>query len=156
MKVKLLTGTETEAKYIAFYVKPMWHGYISVTSDSLSRDGRDMPCLCNNIWCPILDLDTGEIINWKEGCSADILIENTDACYASLMDANKKVLARAENENFYCGNDSKPDDPYYYFAFKWSIDSNKKIKNWRHIRRFVNSDEWDEIYDNLEEYKVEE
>lgn len=151
MKVKLLTGKTVEAKYIAFYVKPMWHGYISVTSDSLSNDGRDLPCLCNNIWCPILDLDTGEIVNWKKGCSADILIEHTDACYASLLDADKKLLGRSENENFYVGNDSGMKDPYYYFAFKWSVKSNKKIEKWSRLKYLVSSDEWDEVEEDTEE-----
>ena len=105
-----------------------------------------------NLWCPMIELQTGKILGWPEGVTADVHYKVCDAGKYYLLDGYQKVICR------YTG-DYVPDRLLYiddnnhsgygdYICLK--IDSLGYIKNWeKAIKQYDFSDGyWEKINPN--------
>jgi hypothetical protein len=92
----------------------------------VDEDGTLTPCRKGELWCPIIDIDTGIITNWTKGVTADVHFKVCDAGSYFLKDAEGNiVLSREDN---YVPNCLIPGS--YGDYIEMQIDENGKIANW--------------------------
>jgi len=60
------------------------------------KDGALVPCRVGENWCPIIDLKTGVIINWKQGVVADIHYKICDAGVYELADPDGAIVSKID------------------------------------------------------------
>lgn len=122
--------------------------------DAWGEDDNDqpkMPCMtyieCNRMtsswhWCPIIDLATGRIINWKQGVRASISYKVVDEFSCEIKDSDNAVVATYEGyvPSFMAITDEGYGD-YVYLE----IDENGMIEDWSFTDRdFKEIDETEE------------
>lgn len=91
------------------------------------EEGTLTPCREGDLWCPIIDIDTGVITNWTKGIKADIHFKVCDRGSYFLKDSDGNiVLSREDN---YVPNHLIPGS--YGDYIEMQIDENGKIANWR-------------------------
>lgn len=54
---------------------------------------RQIPCRCGDIWAPIIDIDSGRIINWENGIEANVHFKICNAGDYYLLDEDKNKIA---------------------------------------------------------------
>jgi len=57
------------------------------------EDGSRIPCRVGDAWCPTIELATGKVVGWPEGCTADIHYKVCDDGLYWLLDADGKRIA---------------------------------------------------------------
>lgn len=87
-------------------------------------------------WRPIIDIETGQIINWKQGTTADIHYKVCDDFRCEILDEEKEVIASYEG---YVPDVMCPDDEGYGDYIIMSVDGNGFIQGWNKklIKRLV-------------------
>jgi hypothetical protein len=94
------------------------------------KNGDLIPCRADKLWLPIIELDTGRIINWEQGKEADINYKICDQGEYWLADENQnKVLKYKGNyvpDEFLCIGGGGYGD---YAIMK--VDKDGKILNWK-------------------------
>ena len=95
-----------------------------------------MPCMsyveCNRRtsswhWCPVIDLETGKIINWKQGVCASISYKVVDEFDCYITDSDDKIVARY---NGYVPSFMAIDDEGYGDYVYLTINEDGYIENW--------------------------
>ena len=54
--------------------------------EGFKTEGKPVPCLEHGFWLPVIDAETGTIINWTEGTAASIHVKVCDACEIAYHD----------------------------------------------------------------------
>lgn len=73
------------------------------------EDGSRIPCRTGDAWCPTIELATGKVVGWPEGCTADIHYKVCDDGLYWLLDADGKRIAKRDGYvpgDFLCHGDS--------------------------------------------------
>ena len=106
--------------------------------DGLLNDKPDdpvkpkMPCINiyenEKAWCPIINVITGQIINWTIGNYADINYKVCDLCYIDYFE-DDEIICNNEVER-YCPLFLSPDENNFGDYITIKIDKNGYIKNW--------------------------
>lgn len=68
--------------------------------EDIEVDGADeMPCMSTNgmHWNPIIELDSGKIINWTKGATAELCIKVSDTGIYHLLDADKRRIYKYQD-----------------------------------------------------------
>jgi hypothetical protein len=91
-------------------------------------------------WCPIIDIATGKIINWKQGVRASISYKVCDEFECEVKDSDNAIVA---SYNGYVLNFMAITDEGYGDYIYLDIDENGMIENW-------SFDEYD--FKKLDEY----
>lgn len=70
-----------------------------IDEGSISCDGVP-PCMSGDglFWAPIIELDSGRIINWPNGVAASVCIKVRDNGRYLLLDANKSAIYSRDDE----------------------------------------------------------
>jgi hypothetical protein len=112
-------------------------------------DQPKMPCMeyidCRYkgwYWCPVIDLATGRILNWKQGVRASISYKVVDEFYCEIKDSDNAVVTSYEGyvPSFMAITDEGYGD-YVYLE----IDENGMIEDWSFTDRdFKEIDETEE------------
>lgn len=92
----------------------------------MDEEGTLTPCREGDMWCPVIDIDTGVITNWTKGVTADVHFKVCDAGSYYLKDAEGNVVLKREND--YVPNSLIPGSFGDYIIMH--IDENGKIANW--------------------------
>jgi len=53
---------------------------------------KNISCIKDDIWNPIIDLETGIITNWKSGDTASVHYKSADCNSFYLLDENKNII----------------------------------------------------------------
>jgi hypothetical protein len=126
MKVKIKVEQEVEIKYLQAKAEVRY--WEDATIDGVEdEDGTLTPCRDGDLWCPLIDIDTGKITNWKEGVEADIHFKVCDAGTYQLLDENKKVILEKEG---YVPDIMCPEGAGYGDYIIMKIDKDGIIANW--------------------------
>ena len=115
--------------------------------DDASLNGQDdtegkIPLRKGNLWCPVIDLQTGEVIGWPDGVAADVHYKVCDQGEYWLLDESKERIAKWKD--YYVPNDilCVGDNGYGdYIIFK--IDADGRINGWRNPG--IDDDEWETL-----------
>ena len=98
---------------------------------------KNMPCIDGDLWKPLINLETGIIENWIIGNTADIHYKSCDQNSFYLLDENKNVIGKIEDD--YVINTMCPNDNGYRDYVIMQIDENGKILNFKDL---TDKDEW--------------
>jgi hypothetical protein len=86
------------------------------------------PAREGNLWCPIIDIDSGIVKDWPRGTIADIHFKVCDAGVYKLKDENGNVVIEKVG---YVPNIMCPNGKGYGDYIIMRIDENGKIENWK-------------------------
>ena len=92
------------------------------------ESGDMIPCRIGDSWEPIIDIDSGIIINWNQGVKAKIHYKVCDCCGWDLLDENGDVVLSEKND--YVPKTLCPAKNGYGDYIIMNIDENGKIENW--------------------------
>ena len=55
-------------------------------------EGTLIPCRHNDTWCPLIDVDTGKILDWPQGTVASVHYKVCDEGGYTLLDKNRNLI----------------------------------------------------------------
>ncbi len=127
MKAKIKIEKEVELKTLI--VKASVRYYEDDEVDGIEdKKGDLIPCKVGDLWCPIIDIDTGVITNWAKGRTANIHYKVCDECGWDLLDEKGNIVMSVENE--YVPDTLAPEGGGYGDYIKMKVDENGKINKW--------------------------
>ena len=129
---------------------------------------KQMPCReDSDYWKPLIELKTGQILNWEKGVTASTNYKVSDSGVYRLLDKNKNVVAEREG---YVPRLLAPEDKSFAGDYvMMNIDENGFIKNWKPVlnqfdfnfinetmsfRQFLNENN-ETVKNNIEKLKSE-
>lgn len=98
MKINIRREIDTniEVKYLMVSAEVRYWEDATVNGIE-DTDGTLIPCRRGpDFWCPTIDLDTGIIINWVAGVSAQIHYKVCDAGEYYVLSSNRNIVLRKE------------------------------------------------------------
>lgn len=99
------------------------------TVDDVEDEGGILiPCRIGEMWCPIIDVDSGSIKNWTKGIVAKIHYKVCDAGSYYLQDADGKTILSIENG--YVPKIMCPKENGFGDYIIMDIDKDGKIAEW--------------------------
>lgn len=98
-------------------------------------DGKLIPCKKGELWCPLIDIDTGIITNWKQGTKAEIHYKVCDAGNYFLLDVDGETVLSIEDG--YVPSILYPKEEGYGDYIIMDVDENGKISDWKINRELI-------------------
>lgn len=92
------------------------------------ENGDLIPCRDGDNWCPLIDVDTGQITNWTKGVTAEIHYKVCDDGDYYLLDEKDEVLS---HKNGYVPDIMCPKEVGYGDYIIMDIDENGFVKDWK-------------------------
>lgn len=111
----------------------------SILNGSEDEDGK-MPLIRFQMWNPVIELETGNILNWPEGNTAEINYKVCDSGEYWLLDEQKNRILKWKG--YYVPDDilcTKRNGYGDYIIF--DIQEDGTIKNWK--TPILDEDEWE-------------
>lgn len=97
--------------------------------------------LCGNNyrWRPLIDIETGQIVNWQQGVIANVHYKVCDDFTCFILDSNKEVVYEYDG---YVPKVMCPEEDGYGDYIIMNIDENGFIQKWNkeHIYKLVKLD----------------
>lgn len=113
-------------------------------------DGVDeMPCMSRDgmHWNPIIELDSGKIINWPEGVAAKLCIKVSDAGLYYLLDADKRRIYKYKDAYVPDAYLFHAKEPGYGDYIQFDVNKNGVIKKYK--KPHFQIDDWNELEGEL-------
>lgn len=129
MKVRLKVEQEFGVKFIKVKAGVRYWEDSDINGIADTECGFYIPCKKDDYWCPVIDIDTGIIVNWKQGVTANIHYKVCDQCSWTITGEFGNILIDKEDEyvpDFLC-----PKDKGYGDYIIMDIDENGQIANWK-------------------------
>ena len=96
MKVNVKINTEVELKTLLAKVDVRY--WEDATVNGMDDELGDLiPCRDGDLWCPIIDINTGVITNWKQGVVAEIHYKVCDGGNYYLQDKSGNTVLKLED-----------------------------------------------------------
>jgi len=92
------------------------------------EDTPTIPFATNGNWAPLIDIDTGHIVDWPEGTTASVHYKVCDDGRYELLDADCNVLTRIDG---YVPRIMSPKENGYGDYVIMDIEADGKIADWR-------------------------
>ena len=128
MKIKLKIEKEFDAKYLKVEAGVRHWEDTEVNGEPDTENGDNIPCVNEERdWCPLIEIDTGKIINWEIGKTADIHYKVCDDGKYTLLDQNKDEIKSIEG---YVISDLAIGERGFGDYIIMTIDENGIIENW--------------------------
>jgi hypothetical protein len=126
MKVKLKIETEFDVKYLLAEVGARYWEDSEVNGEE-DIDGKLIPCRDGDYWKPLIDIETGQIINWERGKTAKIHYKSYDDNLFKLLDKDSNVIISRDG---YVINSMSPAENGYGDYVIMAIDQDGFIEDW--------------------------
>lgn len=125
MKTEILEKKTVDIKTLEIKAKVRyWED--AVVNGEPDTDGDRIPCRNGNMWCPVIEVDTGRIKNWIPGVTADIHFKVCDAGSYYLLDDSGKIVLQIEQD--YVPNKLVPGEYGDYIIMQ--VAENGMITDW--------------------------
>jgi len=95
MKIKVKVTKEVDVKYLKVSANVRYPEDASVDGVE-DENGELMPLMDDETWCPVIDLETGIIIDWPKGTTADVHYKVCDDGEYHLLDADKNSVIKID------------------------------------------------------------
>lgn len=128
MKIQINISKEFDAKYLRAKRGVRFWEDASVNGVEDTEDGGNIPCKEGDYWCPLIDIDAGQILNWEKGKTASIHYKVCDDGTYFLLDAEKNEIKEI---NGYVPDVMCPAGKGYGDYVIMEIDENGFIQNWK-------------------------
>lgn len=127
MIVKLKIEKDFNVKYLLAEVGARYWEDATV-NDVEDTEGTLIPCRDGEYWKPIIDIETGVIINWDKGNKASVHYKCCDDGVYKLLDTDEHVI---KSIGGYVPSIMCPGGDGYGDYVIMDIDTDGKIENWR-------------------------
>ncbi|WP_244939685.1 hypothetical protein [Acinetobacter guerrae] len=94
-----------------------------------TKNGENVPCKKDGLWCPLINIETGVIENWEIGKTAFIHYKVCDGCAWELLGANNNIV-KSKNDG-YVPDTLCPAERGYGDYIIMNIDENGLIAKWQ-------------------------
>lgn len=101
-------------------------------------DGTLIPFRVGDYWCPLIDLETGKVVGWPDGTTAEIHYKVCDDGEYALLDEDKNVVASKDG---YVPSMMCPKSEGYGDYVIMEIRSDGTIENFDVDLRYFEGDE---------------
>jgi hypothetical protein len=139
MKARIKIEKEVDIKYCQVKAEVRYWEDSEVNGVE-DENGNLMPCRVGNLWCPLIDIDNGVIINWEEGKEAKVHYKVCDAGSYYLQDEQGETVLSIEDD--YVPNSLIPGEYGDYIVM--TINKDGVIKEWKSspdISDFLNDED---------------
>jgi hypothetical protein len=126
--VKVKTEKEVEVKTLQVLAGVRYWVDSQINGEDDTENGELVPCKFGELWKPEIEIETGKILNWKEGVKAEIHYKVCDCCGWELKDEKGEVVLSAEDG--YVPDSLSPKEAGYGDYIIMDIDENGIIKDW--------------------------
>lgn len=139
MKVKIKKLVEVEVKTLVVKAEVRYWEDSEINGESDTENGDNIPCKIGYVWNPEIDIETGIILNWEKGKTADIHYKVCDCCGFELKDEKGNIVH--SEEDGYVPETLSPKERGYGDYIIMDVDSDGKIKDWKFdIDDFIDND----------------
>jgi WD40 repeat protein len=126
--MKTTIKVEKEVEIAILYVEAGVRYWEDSTVNDVSDDNGDLiPCRNGDVWCPEIDVNTGKILNWKEGTTAEIHYKVCDSGTYILRDSDGNAVSSKEG---YVPSCLCPKEGGYGDYIIMDISADGTIKDW--------------------------
>jgi len=119
---------EVDLERLNIYALPVSWANTLVNGVNDTPDGNNIPCKFGVTWCPVIEIDTGRIINWKKGTTASIHYKLPGALGYEVADEYEEIIVdtivSSVPKTLSIGTNS------YKNTIIMDIDENGVIANW--------------------------
>jgi len=128
MKAKFTVTKEFDVEYLFVEagVRYWEDGVINGVED---KDGN-IPCRDGDCWKPLININTGKIINWTQGVRANIHYKVCDNGTYKLLDVNMELIKKIRD---YVPKMLSPKEEGWGDYIIMDIDADGQIKDWKII-----------------------
>jgi len=125
MKAKFTVTKEFDVEYLFVEagVRYWEDGVINGVED---KDGN-IPCRDGDCWKPLININTGKIINWTQGVRANIHYKVCDNGTYKLLDANMELIKKIRD---YVPKMLSPKEEGWGDYIIMDIDTDGQIQDW--------------------------
>lgn len=88
----MLIETKVDLERLTIYALPVSWANTLVNGVNDTPDGNNIPCKFGVTWCPVIEIDTGRIINWKKGTTASIHYKLPGALGYEVADEYEEII----------------------------------------------------------------
>lgn len=127
MKVKLKIEKDFEVKYLLAEVGARYWKDATV-NDEEDTEGTLIPCREGDYWKPLIDIETGVIVNWLKGSVASIHYKACDDGKYHLLDEDKNIIKSIDG---YVPDIMSPKENGYGDYVIMDVDREGQIANWK-------------------------
>lgn len=125
MKATVTVKKEVEVKFVKVHAGARyWED--STVNGVEDTNGKLIPFREGDYWCPVIDIDSGKIIGWPQGTTAEIHYKVCDDGSYYLLDADGNTVLSIEDN--YVPNCLIPGEDGDYIIM--SIDETGLIEEW--------------------------
>lgn len=128
MKTLVKIEKEVEIKTIEVIAEVRYWEDAEINGER-TKEGELVPFKEGNLWCPIIDIDTGIIKDWPQGTVAKIHFKVCDSGSYYLKDEEGNTVLSIEE--YYVPKIMCPKENGYGDYIIMDIDKNGKIQNWK-------------------------
>ena len=89
--IKVATTTKVPVKYLRARCGVRYWEDATVNGER-DEDGSRIPCRKGDDWCPLIELESGQIEGWPEGTTASLHFKVCDDGDYELLDENRAVV----------------------------------------------------------------
>ena len=105
----------------------------------------EVPCMSSDgiYWSPVIELDSGRIVNWANGVAASVCIKVRDNGRYLLLDANKSAIYSRDDEYVPDAYLVHSIEPGYGDYIQFDVCEDGKIFNYK--KPHFNNNEWSKM-----------
>lgn len=127
--MKFEINTLREVNAVTLKVEAGVRYWEDATVDGIEDVEGKIPCRNGELWAPLIDIDSGIILNWEKGKSADVHYKVCDSGSYFLLDEEGEIIAAIESD--YVPSLLCPSRNGYGDYIIMHIDADGKIDNWK-------------------------
>ena len=92
MKTTITVKKEVEVSLLQVNAGVRYWEDSEVNGELDTEQGEKIPCKKGDLWTPLIELETGKILNWKQGTKAEIHYNVCDCCAWELLDDDRNTI----------------------------------------------------------------
>lgn len=128
MKVEIKVRKEVDLKVLSVKANVRYWEDSEVNGENDNENGDNIPCKDGDLWIPEINIETGTILNWRLGTTAEIHYKVVDQCGWELKDHESNIVL--SQEDGYVPDTLCPKESGYGDYIVMSIDGNGIIEDW--------------------------
>lgn len=125
MKAKFTVTKEFDVEYL--FVEAGVRYWEDATIDGIQDEDGNIPCRDGDCWKPLININTGKIINWTQGVRANIHYKVCDNGTYKLLDANMELIKKIRD---YVPKMLSPKEEGWGDYIIMDIDADGQIQDW--------------------------
>lgn len=129
MKATIKIEKEVDLKTLHVEAGVRYWEDTEINGEPDTEDGDHVPCKFGDLWKPIIDLETGQILNWEQGKKANVHYKVCDVGSYYIKDAEGNTAMSIEQD--YVPSILSPKENGYGDYIIMDIDENGFIQKWK-------------------------